>query len=558
MINYCVGLSTSAGSAAIVKIANGDAYIGTDFYEGRLLNQPNFSQALFGLGKTKGRDVGRIVINAANEDGGLDFLVTNTGRTPYGYILAIEDDGTPVPLCNFVIDSISGDQRAINIVGREWLTQLDVPFTQSKYAGTNTGSGASMSGIEGTASDIQGQVKPHIWGKVFNLEPFLVNSGKLIYQVQDQASPANGLLSGWSMTVYDRRSALTAGANYTSQSDMETNAPAVGQYRVWPAGGCFRLGSSPVGRVTCDVSNPAQGTTDFTCQAIITRLLTYSNAYGSTAFVELGQSILRQVNASTGVTTTAQNQNGGIYISQPTSLMTVLSQVAGSVGMGMYTVYSDPGHLTNYYSYGLAFRRLYGQTGYPLPLPPPFRSATLNLGTDSVSKETAAPGGSQDGDKGNPASRITVSYQPNYTVMNKTDAPSVSDTVLASISNPFLKVTNLTFAGTGGIFAGTPELVFNTSLYDKAAADDLRVYYGGSGSSSPINNAGYGDNNLRFMTVEVDESILMPYLLSNVLFGSHFQVTLSGVRFYASTMQILSYEATGNRTFRLILRTYYG
>jgi hypothetical protein len=33
---------------------------------------------------------------------------------------------------------------------------------------------------------------------------------------------------------------------------MESTAPAAGYYKVWPAGGCFRLGSDPVKQVTCD------------------------------------------------------------------------------------------------------------------------------------------------------------------------------------------------------------------------------------------------------------------------------------------------------------------
>ncbi len=45
--------------------------------------------------------------------------------------------------------------------------------------------------------------------------------------------------------------ALTPGSAYTSQSDMETTAPSAGQYRVWLAGGMFRLGSSPSGQITC-------------------------------------------------------------------------------------------------------------------------------------------------------------------------------------------------------------------------------------------------------------------------------------------------------------------
>jgi hypothetical protein len=38
---------------------------------------------------------------------------------------------------------------------------------------------------------------------------------------------------------------------------METNAPDPGFYRVWPAGGCFRLGADPVKTVTCNATEGA-------------------------------------------------------------------------------------------------------------------------------------------------------------------------------------------------------------------------------------------------------------------------------------------------------------
>jgi hypothetical protein len=50
--------------------------------------------------------------------------------------------------------------------------------------------------------------------------------------------------------------ALTRGADYPDQATMESTAPSAGQYRVWSAGGCFRLGSAPAGKITVDLTNP--------------------------------------------------------------------------------------------------------------------------------------------------------------------------------------------------------------------------------------------------------------------------------------------------------------
>lgn len=55
------------------------------------------------------------------------------------------------------------------------------------------------------------------------------------------------------LNVYDAGAYLSQATDYTSQADMETNAPANGCWRAWPAGGCFRLGSAPYGQVSASV-----------------------------------------------------------------------------------------------------------------------------------------------------------------------------------------------------------------------------------------------------------------------------------------------------------------
>jgi hypothetical protein len=105
--------------------------------------------------------------------------------------------------------------------------------------------------LEG-GTDLAGKYKPRAWGNVQNVPPVLVDSASLIYQVNDGAIsdvPA----------AYDRQIALVKGADYVSQSDMQTNAPAAGNYRVWKAGGFFRLGSTPAGTCTADVLGDASG-----------------------------------------------------------------------------------------------------------------------------------------------------------------------------------------------------------------------------------------------------------------------------------------------------------
>jgi hypothetical protein len=87
---------------------------------------------------------------------------------------------------------------------------------------------------------------------VFNVQPPLVDSAKLIYQVHDgQASDVSA--------VRDRGVAITKGADYADAADLNTTAPAAGTYRTLKSssGSYFRLGSTPAGTVTADVLGDA-------------------------------------------------------------------------------------------------------------------------------------------------------------------------------------------------------------------------------------------------------------------------------------------------------------
>lgn len=143
---------------------------------------------------------------------------------------------------------------------RDRLSELDRPLQTARYGGTN----ALPAGTDGTADDIKGQAKPRIYGAVKNAAPVLVNTSRLIYQIHDGALQAVG-------AVYDRGAALTAGTAYTSESDMQTNAPSAGQYRVWLAGGMFRLGSLPTGQVTADATEGAAAANRY-AGALISRI----------------------------------------------------------------------------------------------------------------------------------------------------------------------------------------------------------------------------------------------------------------------------------------------
>jgi len=139
------------------------------------------------------------------------------------------------------MDQIQADGlHTLTVRIRDRLHELDKPIQSTAYLGNNS----LPAGLEGV-EDLKGKLKPRAYGNCVNISPPCVNTSRLIYQASDQALYRIG-------AVYDQGVALTAGSTYSSQSDMETTAPSAGQYRVWAAGGMFRLGSTPSGQITCD------------------------------------------------------------------------------------------------------------------------------------------------------------------------------------------------------------------------------------------------------------------------------------------------------------------
>lgn len=165
---------------------------------------------------------------------------------------------TFVEVIRAAIDQATVDHKSARLRLRGPETALSKPLLPNRYAGSN----ALPAGLEGTADDLIGLPKPRLYGQVFNIAPPCVNTSRNIYQVHDplpSRAPYSGVETVTVSEVRVRGLALTAGADYTDQTDMETNAPSAGQYRNWPEGGYFRLGSAPAGQVACDAVRVTQG-----------------------------------------------------------------------------------------------------------------------------------------------------------------------------------------------------------------------------------------------------------------------------------------------------------
>jgi hypothetical protein len=308
----------------------------------------------------------------------------------------------------------------------------------TRYAGTNL----LPSGIEGT-DDIGGQVKPRIVGKVFNFSPPCVNVSKLIYQVDGQKGLTAAL---WEVQPYDMRVALSFGGTYASQADMEANAPLPGQYKVWVAGGCFRLGSQPVGRVTCDVVNGVTNTWTFTpamvtgyeAHAVVLQLAMDSgdpNLLGGGGVV---------------VSTNTYHPNVGLALTDETTSMTAVNRVLPAMGSSI-SVWS---------SLRLAQLSAAALSG----------SAWDIEFTDSDIHDLRVVQ-SEDDDQGLPVWRVTVRYARNYTVMSRDEvAGSVSEADIAFVTREYRDAV-ASDATVKTLWPNAREIVVDTPIVLKADAD---------------------------------------------------------------------------------------
>lgn len=236
------------------------------FLDGRLSQPMDYDEWMYGANATRGeKSAGNGVMVIENADGEHDALIAASfdeqlvsvhrvlfqpnNVTASGYVVAT------TPFSGYVESGFSDEKATtLQLIGLNHI--LDKPALPDTYAGTN----AAPNGIDGVAGTIKGQQKPRVFGKVYNIEPYKANNEKLIYQVDGQ-STLPGFRTGWTIQPRDQYVALALDGtgNYANLAAMEATAPAGSQYRVCPTLGAFRLGSSPTGKVTCDVSNPPLG-----------------------------------------------------------------------------------------------------------------------------------------------------------------------------------------------------------------------------------------------------------------------------------------------------------
>lgn len=252
-------------------------------------------------------------LTLVNGDGALNGMAEDffDGRTCTVKVADVVN-GSPLVWTILVatIESIAIERQRVSVRLRDRSASLDIPFSDSQYAGTNS----LPNGIEGTPDDIKGQYKPLLFGRVALVAPIAVNTSKLIYQVSSGAVDSV-------VNVFDSGAFLGRGADYTNQSDMETNQPSAGTFRSWPAGGCFRLRSTPKGMISACVAEKWTHT-DISAAGIARRILEAQGWSAGTDWVASDFTALDQKNVGPL----------GISVEGGETVSALLDRALGSVG----------------------------------------------------------------------------------------------------------------------------------------------------------------------------------------------------------------------------------
>lgn len=386
-IIYAVDLTVYVPGTGVTTLyyATNGVVFNNQYYEPRLKQPGNFSQNIFSDGRTGGASqtgYGEIVL--LNPDGGLDPLITYgfDGR-PLILRKIVDGVGSILMSCSMEQPTPSWTEVPIRIKDKQQL--FNVAIQPTKYIGDNV----LPDGLEGS-DDIKGQPKPILYGVVNNLTPVCVNTSRLIYQCSDTALAA---LSA----VRDRGVPLAADTAYTTQAEMFANPPVPGTYRVYLAGGVFRLGSLPTGAVTCDAvegSTAGLRTAAQIAKRVALRVIT------------AGEMDLTDIAALD----TANNAEVGIYVKQEATVAAVLDEILSSVGAW----------------YGFNSVGVLNMGRLEAPIASPSLATFTNAELLDIQRRAT-----NDTGRGIPPYKINLGYDKNYTVQDATSLAGSAREVLS-------------------------------------------------------------------------------------------------------------------------------
>lgn len=455
-ISFLTDTSSSSTQALTLRYSN-IPYI-TDFwdvpskmqYDARVLQPGQLRMALPDVaGGSITISYGQIVLN--NADGELgDLAYYGLDGQPFVVRMGFDDqvlsDFTEVMRGTMEQATVDRKSVTVRLIGRD--SVLDQPLLKARYLGNNS----LPNGLEGS-SELEGQPKPRLYGNAVGLSPPCVNTSRLIYEVGKGVAPTAAVTNVWVAGV-----ALSAGTAYTSQSDMETNAPSAGQYRVWPGGGYFRLGSTPAGVVTCDAdaTETSYGTGNWWWKLLYRMAIDGGVATGDMQF-SISDSFTQPNNWPGGSWPGDQGALGVWVTDANMTARQAMDLVAKSFSAWYgYTQWGGtPGGAMTFGA------EIFPPNTSTIDSTTPVLDASNVLGVNPV----ADPGTG----RGVPAWSVDLSYAQNYTVLTPSMAPTVAPTALGRLGIKNKRVATAA-AGVLNKHATARPVVKDTAFSDYAPA----------------------------------------------------------------------------------------
>jgi hypothetical protein len=125
------------------------------------------------------------------------------------------------------------DGDSVSVTLDDQSEKLNVPIQPTMYAGTGWSEGGA---------DLAGKRKPRVYGRLFGVQPPLVDPAYLTYQLTD--GPATMIAN-----FFDRGVPLIPDADYTTYNQLAGASIPAGRFATNLSRGFIRLGASPAGTV---------------------------------------------------------------------------------------------------------------------------------------------------------------------------------------------------------------------------------------------------------------------------------------------------------------------
>lgn len=370
-----------------VRLTSGSHFIeGENQYLPFISELPSYNESIFTSGAADGEiSSASGSFKIANTDGSFDYLESYGISGRQVTIRVAEDEESPAVLqYKGIVTFPTFEFQEITINLSNALEDLNVAAITKSFEGTNVG----PVGLEGSEQEGKGNLKPFVYGRVFNVPATQVNSSLLVYALNyDKDGNRAPVHKIWAVRV--KGGALKHYQEYADLQDfLEADIPN-GQYATCLNEGLIRLGVVPVGQVCVDLDE----TTLDACTAgqVLRRILTERASKLDGADFDGGSLLSLDSFNSCPV---------GVYVADSSTILNICSQVLNSIGSWMACN-----------SLGMYYFGTFDLSKFSVP-------TEIVITEDFISRSTLAKLPTGVNDRNIPSYKSEVSHTKNFSVQN--------------------------------------------------------------------------------------------------------------------------------------------